>query len=318
MWQFQNVQGIHRGGVRGLWRALILGIQVLFPVVALSECLIPPTFDPGIGGIYYCDPAEGERHLIALARRGHTETGLSEDIWVNFRGIFHDRIWINVGLQEASDASLPAWDALATLIEWIRAIKAGDAKALEAFLSPLELNAVYTEADRALQERLLQALRDAATLPQNAPLRVVLYHVHLMPPPELKDQIRVPLNPLLSIPSQEDLLYAPHLLMLAPLAESKIAVPAGIWTYSWDPEQANRFVAKYYTGPVEAPFALKFGHVYTRFAVNEYVKQGLNDPAAMTPERLRHYVETLRSTGAILHFAFATDWAAIQQGRAEE
>jgi hypothetical protein len=280
-----------------------------------GECLIPPSFDPGIGGVYFCPPAEGERYLIAHARRAHTDTGLSEDIWVNFRGVFGDHIWINIGMHEAGDASLPAWDALASLIKWMRAIKDGNAEALDAFLAPLEINPTYNEADLALQQRLLTALTTSARKPADMPLRAVLYHVHLMPPREIQQSTSTPLNASLSLPSQEDLLYTPRLLTLAPESESKIAVPAGIWTYTWDQAQAIRFVSKYYDGPAEAPFALKYGHVYTRFATQEYLKQGLNDPAALTPERLRHYAETLRTTGAILHFAFATDWAAVQKGR---
>jgi hypothetical protein len=47
-------------------------------------------------------------------------------MWVNFRGIFSDRLWINIGMLETGDAVLPAWDALASLGKWIRAMKAGD------------------------------------------------------------------------------------------------------------------------------------------------------------------------------------------------
>jgi hypothetical protein len=298
----------------GLW--YVLGTTGLSnaAVSPRSDCLIPPAFDPGIGGVYYCPPAEGERYLIAHARRSSTETGLSEDIWVNFRGIFANRIWINIGMHEASDASLPAWDALASLIAWMRVIKAGDVEALEAFLAPLEINPTFNEADRALKQRLLTALRASAGEPADAPLRVVLYHVHLMPPRQTQKRLRISLNPLLSIPSQEDLLYAPRLTTLAPESESKIAVPAGIWTYTWDQTQALRFVSEYYNGPAEAPFALKYRRVYMHFAAQESLRQGLNDPTAITPERLKHYIETLRSTGAILHFAFATDWPTAWQG----
>lgn len=282
-------------------------------LTATVTCPIPPVFDPGIGGVYLCSPSEGERYLIDHARRGHTETGLREDIWANFRGIFADRIWINVGMHEAIDASLPAWDALASLLEWFRSIKAGDSKALEAFLAPLELNPTYTNADEILQQRLLSELTATARIPAQAPIRVVLYHVHLMPPPELQKYLKLPLNPLLSLPSQEDLLHAPRLASIAPKSESKIAVPAGIWTYTMDESQAVRFVTKHYDGPSEAPFDMKFGRVYNRFALEHYVKQRLHKPAALTPQRLDQYVKILRSTGAILNFVFAADWALLEK-----
>jgi hypothetical protein len=302
----------------GLW--CILCTIAAYPAMssAASECLIPPVFDPGIGGVYFCSPAEGERYLISHARRAHTETGLSEDIWVNFRGIFGDRVWINIGMQEASDASLPAWDALASLVEWMRAIKTGDTDALEAFLAPLEINPTFTESDLNLQQRLLKELTASIKTPTDTPLHVVLYHVHLMPPKEIQKHLRFSLNPMLSIPSQEDLFHAPRLATLAPKSESKIAVPAGIWTYTWDQSQAARFVSQYYDGPPEAPFALKFGSAYIRFATQEYLKKGLNNPSTITPERLKDYIETLRSTGAFLHFAFAKDWGTVQYDGVEE
>jgi hypothetical protein len=277
------------------------------------ECLIPPTFDPGIGGVYFCPPAEGERHLITLARRAATDTELNEDTWVNFRGVFGDRVWINIGLQERSHTSLPAWDALTSLVAWVRAIKAGDAGALGAFLAPLEVGPTYTKTDSVLKQRLLAELQTTAAMPDEAPLRIVLYHVHLLPPRKHQKNPRVALNPWLSLPSQEDLSSAVHLAMLIPESEAKVAVPAGIWTYTWDKNQAVQFVAKYYKGPTDVPFASKFRHLYLNFALTEYRKQGLHNPATLTPERVRDYVEALRSTGAMLHFAFATDWTTLLQ-----
>ncbi len=280
---------------------------------AMPECLIPPASDPGIGGVYFCPPAEGERYLIAHARRGQTEAGLTEDIWVNFRGVFRNRVWVNIGLQESSDASLPAWDALASLVEWMQAIKAGEPEALEAFLAPLEISTTYTRVDIALQKRLLYELKATASLPKEGSLRVILYHVHLMSPSNFIASRSTPLNPQLSIPSREDLLLAQRLNGLAPGSESKIAVPAGIWTYTWDQAQATRFVSETYDGPPEAPFPLKYEHVYMRYAMSEYLKQGLNKPSGLTPERLHEYTKTLRPTGAILSFTFSTDWTTIQQ-----
>jgi hypothetical protein len=219
-------------------------------------------------------------------------------------------------MHETGDAILPAWDALASLVKWMRAIKAGNARALEAFLAPLELSPTYSEADRTLRQRFLTELTATARGAAETPLRFVFYHVHVMPAQKPPNHLRVPLNPLLSIPSQDDLVYTPRLTLLAPGSESKVAVPAGIWTYTWDKAQATRFVAKHYTGPAEAPFVLKFGRAYTRFAVRESIRQGLNDPATLTPERLNRYIETLRPTGAILHFSFAPDWTTVRQDSA--
>jgi hypothetical protein len=292
---------------------LILAVLCHATPSTSTECLIPPTFDPGIGAVYFCPPAEGERYLIEHARRAATETGLGEDVWVNFRGIFGDRLWINIGTLETGDAVLPAWDALASLVQWMRTIKAGDERAFAAFLVPLEISPTYSDADRSLQQRLLAELTATARVPGDTPLRFVLYHVHVMSPQHGQKHLRASLNPLLSIPSQDDLVYASRLTFMAPGSESKIAVPAGIWTYTWDRTQATRFVAEHYTGPAAASFALKFGRAYTRFAMREYLRQGLNDSAALTPERLSRYIETLRSTGAILQFTFASDWATIHQ-----
>ena len=277
-----------------------------------ADCPIPPVFDPGIGGVYLCSPAEGERYLIAHARRAHTERGLTEDIWANFRGIFDNRVWVNVGMHEASDASLPAWDALAALIQWLRSIKQGDHSALEAFLAPLEINATYTSADIALRQQLLAHLRATTSIPHETPLRVVLYHVHLMPPRELQDQLHLALNPALSMPSHEDLLLSPQLTTMADKSESKIAVPAGIWTYAMDQAQASLFAAIYDDGPASDPFTVKFSRAYRRFVQHEYRKQGLDDPSAISPQRVEQYIQALRRTGAILHFAFAADWSPVQ------
>jgi hypothetical protein len=232
---------------------------------------------------------------------------------VNFHGIFRDRVWVNIGMRESSSAAQPAWDVLTSLLAWMRAIKAGDTGALEAFLAPLEVSRTYTQADRTLQQRLLTALQATATLPQDAPLRPVLYHVHLPPLRKQQKRPRGPLNPWLSLPSQEDLFSAMRLATLVPDSAAKIAVPAGIWTYTWDKDQATNFVAKYYKGKTDVPFASKFRELYLNFAMTESRKQGLHKPAAMTPERIRDYVEALRSTGAVLHFVFAPDWTSILQ-----
>jgi hypothetical protein len=293
----------------------ILGM-VFFTMTVVSaspQCLIPPTFDPGIGSLYFCTPEEGERHLITLARRSPSKSALREDIWVNFRGVFADRVWINIGLNEQGDAALLAWDALSSLTTWMRAIKTGDAHALEAFFAPLEINPTYSASDRNLKQQLLNELAATARLPAETPLRIVLYHVHLLPPQKIQHRLRIPLNPWLSIPSKEDLLHTPRLSLLAPGSESKIAVPAGIWTYAWDETQAAQFVAKHYKGPIETPFTLKFANLYMHVALTEYRKQGLNDPASLTPERLRHYIESLRPTGVVLQFVFASDWTTLQR-----
>jgi hypothetical protein len=279
-----------------------------------TECLIPPTFDPGIGGVYYCPPSEGEQHLIALARRAATETGLNEDVWVNFRGIFRDRVWVNVGLQESGSTALPAWDAIASLVTWMRAIKAGDSGALETFLAPLEVGPTYSQRDRVVQQQLLAELQTTAKMSDASTLRIILYHVHLLPTRQQQKAARMPLNPWLSLPSQEDLSSALHLAMLLPDSEAKIAVPAGIWTYTWDKEQATHFVSKHYKGRTDASFAAKFRHLYLRYALTEYRRQGLYNPAALTPERMRDYVVSLRATGAVLHFAFAPDWTTLLRG----
>ncbi len=281
--------------------------------VAWAECLIPPAFDPGVGELYVCSPAAGERHLIEYARRSHGEQGLREDIWVNFRGVFADQVWVNVGTREANDTSLPAWETIATVVEQMRAIKAGERGALQQFLTPLATTSAQTGEDRALKLHLLETLRESATGPAHAPLRAVLYHVHLKPTREIAEQSVMPINHALSIPSHTDLFYVPNLAALTPGAESKIAVPAGIWTYDWNKARAVRFVANQYDGPGKAPFALKFAHVYTRFAITEYHRHELNDPVTVTPERVGQYVATLRSTGAILRFDFAQDWVAVQE-----
>ena len=195
----------------------------------------------------------------------------------------------------------------------MQAIKAGERGALQQFLAPLETTPAKTGEDRMLKLRLLQTLRKSAAVPAHAPLRAVLYHVHLKPTREIEEQSVMLINHALSIPSHTDLLYAPNLAVLTPGAESKIVVPAGIWTYEWDEAQALRFVASQYDGPAEVPFARKFAHVYTRFAITEYHRHELNDPATVTPERVTRYIATLRSTGAILHFAFAQDWVAVRE-----
>jgi hypothetical protein len=303
-WQLRLGAFLVGGSVLGM----VALCQAAFPPE--TECLIPPTFDPGVGGVYFCPPVEGEQHLIAFARRAATEAGLNEDIWVNFRGVFRDRVWINIGMRENSSTALPAWDALATLVAWMRAIKSGDTGALNAFLAPLEVGPTYHKADREVKQQLLGELQTTATIPEAA-LRLVLYHVHLLPPRKQQKRPRAAPDPWLSLPSQEDLFAAMHLAMLLPESEAKIAVPAGIWTYTWDKDQAAQFVSKYYKGRTDVPFASKFRDLYLQYAMTEYRKQGLNNPATLTPERMRDYVEALRSTGAVLHFAFATDWTTL-------
>ncbi|GIX48416.1 MAG: hypothetical protein KatS3mg131_2627 [Candidatus Tectimicrobiota bacterium] len=235
-----------------------------------ATCPVPPAFDPGIGALYLCTPEEGERHLIAYAKRSLVDPEVPEDIWANFRGIFGDRVWINLGLMESGDAALPAWDALASLLEWLHAIKGGDAAALEAFLAPLETNPTYSAAEESLKRQLLRTLMATAREPAATPLHVVLYHVHLQPRQQGPSVHPPPwLNALLSLPSHEDLLATSQLQALAPQSQAKIAVAAGIWTYTLDAAQAARFVAEHYRGPAEAPFAAKFAEVYTRLAARE-------------------------------------------------
>ncbi|MBI2461972.1 MAG: hypothetical protein HYV61_10890 [Candidatus Rokubacteria bacterium] len=122
----------------------------------------------------------------------------------------------------------------------------------------------------------------------------------------------MPINHLLSIPSHSALLSVPTLLAMDPSAALKIAVPAGIWSYGWDPERAARFVEERYDGPAGAPFPLRYAHAYTRFAITEYHRQGLNDPEGITPEAVAGYIATLAPTGAALEFDFAEDWAAVK------
>ncbi len=293
----------------------LVGYFTLADAAALSlpACPIPPTFDPGVGALYFCTPEEGERHLVAYARRSYTEAELPEDIWANFRGIFADRVWINVGMLETSDGALPAWDALASLFAWLQAIKKGDQTALEAFLAPLEANPTYSDADASLKRLLLRQLKETARTLAGVPLRVVLYHVHL-PPPQGQRRLSPLLNAFFSLPSYEDLLSVPRLKAVTPQSEAKIVVAAGIWTYTWDEAQAARFVAEHYKGPADAPFATKFAEVYNRLAQRESRRQRLHDITAVTPERLHRYIEALRPTGAILHFAFAPNWASRGPG----
>ncbi len=274
-------------------------------------CLISPAYDPGVGELYVCPPTEAEQHLITYARRSYTEAGPLEDIWANFHGVFGNLVWINVGMREANDTSLLAWNLMASLLDRFRAIKAGDTAALQVFLAPIAAAQTSTEADRLLQQRLLTVLSDTAREPVRAPLRVVLYHVHLRPTRDIEARSLMPINHVASIPSHGDLLYAPRLQTLASGSEAKIAVAAGMWTYAWDEAQAHRFVADQYDGPEEVPWASKYAHVYTRFAITTYHQYGLNAPAKLTPARLDRYIETLRPTGARLHFAFAPDWATV-------
>lgn len=283
------------------------------PAAVAAECPIPPAFDPGVGELSLCDPSDGERHLIAYARRSYTEPGLGEDIWLNLRGVFGDRVWVNVGTREANDTSLPATTLIGDLLEQARAIKGGDAEALRRFLAPIEAAQPRSEADRELKARLLAALRASPGAPAGTPVRVVLYHVHLRPTREIEERSQMPINHLLSIPSHSDLLYVPALLGLDPDAALKIAVPAGLWTYRWDQARAEAFVRERYDGPPGVPFPLRYAHVYTRFAITEYHRQGLNDQEGITPERVARYIATLAPTGASLDFAFAEDWASVKE-----
>ena len=289
----------------------------LTPRTALAGCLVPPAFDPGVGELYFCPPKEGERFLINYTRRSFVQKGLEEDIWINFKGVFNDKVWINVGTREANDTSLPAWTVVSALIDQMRAIKAGIPSSLQAFLAPIETAPALTEEDRTLKQRLLQALQQSALSPAQAALHAVLYHVHLRPTREIEERSLMPINHFLSIPSHTDLLYAPRLSSLIPGAESKITVAAGIWTYDWDETRGARFVTEHYDGPTNVHFNLRFAHVYTRFAITEYHRQGLNDPAAVTPKRVARYIAALQSAGVVLRFDFAPDWEAVRKNLAQ-
>ncbi|MBI3061371.1 MAG: hypothetical protein HYY83_05270 [Deltaproteobacteria bacterium] len=284
---------------------------------ALADCLVPPAFDPGVGELYFCSPAEGERHLVEYARRSYSEQNLGEDIWINFRGVFADQVWVNVGTRETNDTSLPAWEAITTLAERMGAIKAGDKAALASFLAPLQATRASTEEERALKDKLLKSLRESAAEPGGAPLRAGLYHVHLKPTREIEERSHMPINHMLSIPSHTDLLHAPRLTTLLPGSESKIAVAAGIWTYNWEEKQGRGFVAERYDGPKNIPFPGEFGYVYSRFAITEYHRHGLNDPANVTPEKVAAFIATLKPTGALLRFDFAADWEAFRNSVAQ-
>jgi len=283
----------------------------------IADCLLPPEFDPGVGELYFCSPQEGEKRLIEYARQSFVKGNFQEDIWINFHGVFANRLWINVGTRETNDTSLPAWETIAKLADQMRAIKAGDASALQAFLAPIEGAAVTTEEDRVLKLRLLEGLRRSVTLPTGSPLRAVLYHVHLKPTREIEEQSLMPINHYLSIPSHMDLLYAPRLGYLIPGAESKIAVAAGIWTYGLDEAQAARFVKERYDKPENVSFLLKFGYLYTRLAITEYHRRGLNDPANVTSEKVAGFITTLKPSGALLRFDFAPDWETFRKSLAQ-
>jgi hypothetical protein len=292
------------------------------PSTARQSCLIPPAFDPGVGELYVCDVGEGEGHLIDYARRSHDQNEAKEDIWVLFQGVFGNRVWINIGDREANDASLPALELLPDLIEQMQRIKAGDDAALGAFLAPLERTPASTPEEGALKARLLGVLRNSATQPVGRPIQFTVYHVHLKPTREIEKRSVMPINHLVSLPSHTDLLYAQQIdAMAAELgakAEHRIAVPAGIWRYRWDAEAARRFVQTHYDGPSEVADALKYAHAYTKFAISEYHRLGLNEAAGMNPDRVRAYQELLRQTGAVLHFAFAPDWSAYRARLTEQ
>lgn len=298
---------------------IVLAALVFFISEARAEeCLVPPAFDPGVGELYFCSPTEGEKHLIEYARRSFSEENLGEDIWINFRGVFGDQVWVNVGTRETNDTSLPAWEVVTTLADRMRAIRAGDRSALESFLLPIKATPASTEEERALKQNLLESLRQSATEPMAAPLRAGLYHVHLKPTREIEERSLMPINHFLSIPSHTDLLHAPRLVAQLPGSESKIAVAAGIWTYDWDAAQGTRFVDEKYDGPANIPFPGKFGYTYTRFAITEYHRQGLNDPSAVTPAQVARYIATLKPSGAALRFDFAPDWETFRKNLARE
>lgn len=291
--------------------------MVFFISEAAAECLLPPAFDPGVGELYFCSPAEGERHLIEYARRSYSEQNLGEDIWINFRGVFAGQVWVNVGTRETNDTSLPAWEVITTLAERMRAIKAGDPSVLEGLLSPIEATPASTEEERALKQNLLKSLRQSATEPTAGALRAILYHVHLKPTREIEERSIMPINHMLSIPSHTDLLHAPRLAELLPGSESKIAVAAGIWTYNWDEKQGRSFVTERYDGPKNVPFPGEFGYVYSRFAITEYHRQGLNDPANVTPQKVAEFIATLKPSGAVLRLDFASDWETFKKSLAQ-
>lgn len=285
---------------------------------ALAACLLPPAFDPGVGELYFCSPQEGERHLIEYTRQSYIREGFAEDIWINFRGVFGDHLWVNVGTRETNDTSLPAWNVIADLVERMRAIRSGDASALKAFLASIENAPVSSEDDRALKQRLLEGFGQGATSQFGSALHAALYHVHLKPTREIEEKSLMPINHYLSIPSHMDLLYAPRLSALIPGAESKIAVAAGIWTYGWDKAQGARFVAERYDRPENVSFPLKFGYLYTRLAITEYHRQGLNDPADVTLQKVAEFIATLKPSGALLSFDFAPDWEAFRKNLGQE
>jgi hypothetical protein len=197
------------------------------------------------------------------------------------------------------------------------AIKAGDKAALESFLAPIQATPASTGEERALKEKLVKSLRESAKEPKSAPLRAGLYHVHLKPTREIEERSIMPINHMLSIPSHTDLLHAPRLTALLPGSESRIAVAAGIWTYNWDEKQGRGFVAERYDGPKNIPFPGEFGYVYSRFAITEYHRQGLNDPANLNPEKVAKFITTLKPSGALLRFDFASDWEAFRNSLAQ-
>jgi hypothetical protein len=204
----------------------------------------------------------------------------------------------------------------------MQAIKGGNSTILRSFFAPIENAPADTEEDRKLKQRLLQALRESATASPGSALRAVLYHVHLKPTREIEERSLMPINHFLSIPSHTDLLHAPRLVALLPRSESKIAVAAGIWTYDWDAAQGTRFVDERYDGPENIPFPGKFGYTFTRLAIPEYHRQGLNDPVNVTAEKVNAFIVTLKPSGAVLRFDFAPDWEAfknmlVQEGRSK-
>lgn len=284
---------------------------------ASANCLLPPAFDPGVGELYFCSPGEGEKQLIEYARQSYVKEELKEDIWINFRGVFGDRLWVNVGTRETNDTSLPAWEAITELIQRMQAIKKGDSSARQNFLAPIEAAPASSEADEGLKKGLLEGLRKSASRPAESSLLALLYHVHLKPTQEIEERSLMPINHMLSIPSHTDLLHAPRLTALLPGSESKIAVAAGIWTYNWDEKQGRSFVTERYDGPKNVPFPGEFGYVYSRFAITEYHRQGLNDPANVTPQKVAEFITTLKPSGAVLRLDFASDWETFKKSLAQ-
>jgi hypothetical protein len=266
-----------------------------------------------VGELYFCDPTEGEKHLISYARDSFTTGEAVEDIWVHFQGAFDSRVWVNIGEREGNDTSFPALDLIPELIRQMQQIKAGDRAALDGFLAPLERTPARSPDEEAFKAGLLHAMRASATRPAGQQIQITVCHVHVKPTREIEERSIMPINHLLSLPSHTDLFYAQRInAMAAELgvrATHRIIVAAGIWSYRWDQGTAKAFVQTHYDGPSEVSETLKYAHAYTKFAITKYHQLDLNDPAAITEARVQAYRQLLRQTGAELSFDFASDWA---------